>query len=40
MRNLKKIVDNYLYEPTDFAIQLVGKWGYGKAIITEIHYKN
>ena len=30
MRNLKTITEDYLSKPTDFAIQIVGSWGYGK----------
>jgi hypothetical protein len=30
MRNLINIIDEYLNKPTDFAVQIVGSWGYGK----------
>jgi len=30
MRNLVNITDDYLSKPTDFSIQIVGSWGYGK----------
>lgn len=30
MRNLQKVTSEYLSKPTDFAVQVVGSWGYGK----------
>lgn len=30
MRNLQNITSDYLSKPTDFAVQVVGSWGYGK----------
>lgn len=30
MRNLQNIISDYLSKPTDFAVQIVGSWGYGK----------
>ncbi len=36
MRNLEKITDDYLSKSTDFAVQIVGSWGYGKTY----HYRN
>ncbi len=36
MRNLEKIIEDYLSKSTDFAIQIVGSWGYGKTY----YYRN
>jgi hypothetical protein len=30
MRNLQNVASDYLSKPTDFAVQIVGSWGYGK----------
>lgn len=30
MRNLQNVISDYLSKPTDFAVQVVGSWGYGK----------
>ncbi|MEO6733855.1 MAG: hypothetical protein ABIN01_21705 [Ferruginibacter sp.] len=30
MRNLESIIDEYLSKSTDYAVQIVGGWGYGK----------
>jgi len=30
MRNLQNVTSDYLSKPTDFAVQVVGSWGYGK----------
>lgn len=30
MRNLQNVISDYLSKPTDFAVQIVGRWGYGK----------
>jgi hypothetical protein len=30
MRNLQNVISDYLSKPTDFAVQIVGSWGYGK----------
>ncbi|SRR6266498_592002 len=36
MRNLQKITEDYLSKSTDFAVQIVGSWGYGKTY----YYRN
>jgi hypothetical protein len=36
MKNLEKIASDYLLKQTDFAIQIVGSWGYGKTY----YYRN
>ena len=36
MRNLEKVIEEYLSKPTDYAIQIVGSWGHGKTY----YYKN
>lgn len=36
MRNIENITDDYLSKSTDFAIQIVGSWGYGKTY----YYRN
>lgn len=36
MRNLQNVTSDYLSKPTDFAVQVVGSWGYGKTY----YYRN
>lgn len=36
MRNLKNVISEYLIKPTDFAVQIVGGWGFGKTF----YYRN
>ena len=36
MRNLETIIIEYLSKQTDYAVQIVGSWGYGKTY----HYRN
>jgi hypothetical protein len=40
MRDLKKIVDEYLSSPTEYALQIVGNWGHGKTYYYRNHLEN
>lgn len=40
MRDLNKIVDEYLSTPTDYAVQIVGNWGHGKTYYYKKHIEN
>lgn len=37
MRDLKKIIDEYLNSPTEYAVQIVGNWGHGKTYYYKKH---